>query len=176
MLTFDKVADLTDADRAAVRALSLAVYPPEAWADWPGRHVEWSTPEWCVRARDADTALLSYVGVYIRDATCDERKVSVGGIGNVKTHPAARGRGFASLGIQRAVEFFGERGVDFGLLVCEPCLIGYYARLDWHEFTGRLLVTQFGAASEYKLTRTMTRGVRSDGPTSGTIDLRGPPW
>ena len=49
VVTLDRVADLSEADCAAVRSLSLAVYPPEEWADWPGRHVEWSAPEWCVR-------------------------------------------------------------------------------------------------------------------------------
>src|SRR5262249_27188838 len=64
----DRVADLSDAGRAAVRSLSLAVYPPEEWADWPGRHVEWSEPQWCVRVQGEDDQLLCYVGVYLREA------------------------------------------------------------------------------------------------------------
>src|SRR5262249_3992623 len=106
--TLDRVADLSEADRSAVRALSLAVYPPEQWADWPGRHIEWSALEWCARVHDGG-ALASYVGVGLRDAEHDGRPVRVGGVGGVKTHPAARGRGFATLGLRRAAEFFGEQ-------------------------------------------------------------------
>jgi GNAT superfamily N-acetyltransferase len=177
VVTLDRVADLSDTDRAEVRSLSLAVYPPEQWADWPGRHVEWAAPEWCVRVRGEGGALASYVGVHRREAECDGRPVLVGGVGGVKTHPAARGRGFASLGIRRAVEFFrGQPPVAFALLVCEPHLLGYYARLGWREFAGRLLVRQRGEASEFTFNRVMTYAVCSQGPAAGTIDLCGPPW
>jgi RimJ/RimL family protein N-acetyltransferase len=177
MVTLDRVADLSDADRERVRVLSLAVYPPEQFTDWPGRRVEWSIPEWCVRVRDEEGILVSYVGVYVREAECDGQPVRVAGIGNVKTHPGARRRGFAGLGIRRAVEFFRERpGIAFALLVCEPRLLGYYARLGWREFCGRLLIRQYGAASEFTLNRVMTYGLDSDGPAAGVIDLCGPPW
>jgi hypothetical protein len=175
-VTLDRVADLTDADRVAVRALSLAVYPPERLIDWPGRDIEWAAPEWCVRVRTENDTLVTYVGAYLRQAACDGQPVVIGGVGNVKTHPTARGRGFAALGVQRAVEFFAERGVGFGLLVCEPRLTAYYARLGWREFAGRLLVRQRGTDTEFPLNRVMTRAVGSAGPTAGTIDLCGPPW
>jgi aminoglycoside 2'-N-acetyltransferase I len=119
---------------------------------------------------------VSYVGVHLRAATWDGRPVLVGGVGGVKTHPTARGRGFAGLGLRRAVEFFAEEGVAFGLLVCEPPLVGYYTARGWREFAGRLLVRQGGAAVEFTLNRAMTLGVESEGPASGRIDLCGPPW
>jgi hypothetical protein len=177
MVTLDRVADLSDADRERVRLLSLAVYPPAQLANWPGRSVEWSTPEWCVRVGDEEGILVSYVGVYVREAECDGQPVRVGGIGNVKTHPGARRRGLAGLGIRRAIEFFREQpGIALAVLVCEPRLLGYYARLGWREFHGRLLVRQHGSACEFTLLRVMTHGVRAEGPTAGVIDLRGPPW
>lgn len=176
-ITFDRVADLSDADRAEGRELGLAVYPPGHFDDWPGRHLEWAAPEWCVRVRRSDGALASYVGVYVRDSTCDDRPVRIGGVGNVKTHPAARRRGFARLGIRRAIEFFrGRPDVAFALLVCDPPLLGYYARLGWREFGGRLMVRQRGAAAEFTLDRVMTHPVATDGPAIGTLDLCGPPW
>jgi hypothetical protein len=176
-VTLDRVADLSDADRERARLLSLAVYPPEQIADWPGLSVEWSTPEWCVRVRDEQDNLVSYVGVYVREAECDGRPVRVAGIGNVKTHPGARRRGLAALGIRRAIEFFREQpGIAFALLVCEERLLGFYTRLGWREFGGRLLVRQHGAACEYTLNRVMTHGVDSEGPVAGVIDLCGPPW
>jgi hypothetical protein len=67
----------------------------------------------------------------------------VGGIGGVKTHPALRGRGFATTAIQRALDFFQEQGdVDFGLLVCESSLVPFYERLGWGSLPGDLFVTQ----------------------------------
>lgn len=173
--TVNRFVDLSDADREDIRALTLAVYPPEQVAHWHGRDVEWAAPEWCVRIL-RDATLVSYVGVYLRPAECDGQAVLVGGIGNVKTHPAARGHGFASLGIRRALEFFGAQGVGFGLLVCEPRLHGFYANRGWRAFAGRLLVRQRGATQEFTLSGAMTYGVRTEGPVAGVIDLLGPPW
>jgi len=176
VITLDRVADLSEADREAVRALSLAVYPPEQVADWPGRHLEWAAPAWCVRVRDGEGALVCYVGAHLREAECDGRAVRVGGVGGVKTHPAARRRGFAALAIRRAAEFFGEQGAGFALLVCEPRLIRYYSRLGWREFTGRLVVRQRGAPADFTFNRVMVLGIGSAPPSAGTIDLLGPPW
>ncbi len=175
IVTLDRVADFTDAERAAVRALTESVYPPEEYADWPGLHIEWSTPEWCVRVRDGE-ALLSYVGVYLREAECGGQPVLIGGIGGVKTHPAARGRGLAAKAIRRAVAFFAEQGVGVGLLVCAPHLIAYYARLGWREFAGRLIVRQRGERADFTLNRVMTLPVGEEAPAEGAIDLCGPPW
>jgi ribosomal protein S18 acetylase RimI-like enzyme len=173
----DLVAGLSNAEREEVRLLSLAVYPAEQLANWPGRHIEWSTPEWCVRIRNEGNDLVSYVGAYLRDAEVDGRHVRIAGIGNVKTHPMARRQGLAATGITRAIEFFHEQpDVEFALLVCEPVLLGYYSGLGWQPFEGRLLVQQYGADAEFTFNQVMTRAVRLEGPVSGTINLCGPPW
>ena len=177
VVSLDRVADLTDGERAALQTLSLAVYPPGEWADWPGRQLEWAVAERCVRVWSDDGELTSYVGVVLRPGTRDGQSVLIGGVGGVKTHPAARRRGGASLGMRRAVEFFHQQpAVDFALLVCEPQLLAYYSRLGWHEFNGRLVVKQYGAVSDFTFNRVMVRGVQSEGPEDGTIDLLGPPW
>lgn len=176
MPTLDRLADLTDADRAAVAALGAAVYPPAEHAHWPGRHLEWDTPEWCVRVHDDGGALVSFAGVYLRDGTLDGNPVRVGGVGNVKTHPAARGRGFAAAAVRHAAEFFAERGAAFGLLVCRVDLVAFYGRLGWRPFTGRLVVRQRGEATDFMLNGAMTLAVRAEAPAAGTIDLCGPPW
>lgn len=176
-ITLDRVADLSDADRAELRALSAAVYPPEEAANWSGGALEWSAAEWCVRLRGEDGTLASYVGITLRDAQRDGRAARVGGIGGVKTHPTARRRGLAGRGMQRAVEFFHEQpGVGFAVLVCGPHLLAYYGGLGWREFAGRLLVRQHGATVEFTYNRVMTFGIRSAAPQAGTIDLLGPPW
>jgi catechol 2,3-dioxygenase-like lactoylglutathione lyase family enzyme len=172
-----RMADLTDAEGAEREALGRAVYPPEVAAVWPGRYLEWSTPEWGVFVRAMGGALVSCLGIVVRPALRDGLPVRVGGVGGVKTHPAARRQGFAARAIARAVEFFRQQpDVAFGLLVCEPHLIGYYSRLGWQEFSGRLLVTQHGESSEFTFNRVMVCGVREAAPVAGTIDLLGPPW
>ena len=108
ILQLCRVAEFSEDDLAARQALAVAVYPPAEWANWPGYQIEWSSTEWCVRVWDAGR-LVSYLGVLLRDATVDGRPVRIGGIGGVKTHPAARRRGYAALGLQCAGDFF--RGI-----------------------------------------------------------------
>jgi hypothetical protein len=172
-----RVADLTADERSALTTLSLAVYPPEVSAAWPGRAVEWAPAQWGVIGWDAEGVAVCYVGALLREATWNGRAVRVGGIGGVKTHPAARGRRFATTGIRRALDFFGGLGdVEFGLLVCEPDLVPFYERLGWHRFPGDLLVTQRRATVTFTFNLPMTTPLRLQGPLGGTIDLRGPPW
>jgi hypothetical protein len=101
----------------------------------------------------------------------------VGGIGGVKTHPASRGRGFATTAIQRALAFFRDQGdVDFGLLVCELDLVPFYERLGWRRFPGELLITQRQVTVPFTFNLAMTTTIRLQEPLTGTIDLLGPPW
>ena len=51
-LEVDTVAAQRVSLASSVGALSLAVYPPAASADWAGHGVEWAPPTWCVRVRD----------------------------------------------------------------------------------------------------------------------------
>lgn len=172
-----RVSDFLDADRDALRALSEAVYPPAQFADSPGRRREWAPPEWGVRLYADDGTLTSYVGIGLRDGLQDGRAVRIGGIGSVKTHPSARQRGLAALGMQHATRFFHEQGdVAFALLVCEPRLLHYYGALGWHEFSGELYVTQRGVPERFTFNRVMALDVNLPAPRSGSIDLLGPPW
>ena len=172
-----RVADLTEREQTALRKLSLAVYPPDVAAAWPGRAIEWAAHQWAVVGWDADGAAFCYVGIVLREAQWNDRSVRVGGIGGVKTHPAFRGRRFATIAIQRALDFFREQGdVDFGLLVCEPGLVPFYERQGWRTFPGDLLVTQRQATVPFTFNLPMTSPVRFQEPLAGTIDLLGPPW
>ena len=170
------VENLTPEEQVALRELSAAVYPPETDAAWPGRAIEWAPAQQSVIGWDGDAALC-YVGLILRDAKCNNQSVRVGGIGGVKTHPAARNRGLASAAIRLALDFFHEQGdVDFVLLVCEPPLVAFYERFGWRTFAGELLIAQRGETVPFTLNLCMTLPLRRADPLTGTIDLLGPPW
>ena len=80
------------------------------------------------------------------------------------------------MAIGRAVEFFSEQRVDFGVLVCEAALVPFYERLDWRRYSDPLVVTQLGEKSTFTFNLPMVRAIFADVPQDGAIDLLGPPW
>jgi predicted GNAT family N-acyltransferase len=171
-----RAADLTAEEQRALRTLSLAVYPPEVAAAWPGRSIQWAAHQWGVIGWDAEGAALCYVGVILREARSNDRGVKVGGIGGVKTHPASRGRGFATTAIRRALDFFYRQDVDFGLLVCESGLVPFYERLGWRSFPRDLFVTQQQATVSFTFNLPMTTPLGLQESLGGKLDVLGPPW
>ena len=176
--SLDPDSALNAVDRAELRSLSEAVFPPDVDAAWPGHNIEWAPAEWWVRIwTTSDPTLASCARVVLRDATHDGQPLVIGGIGGVKTHPDWRRRGLAERAVRRAFEFFhAQPVVAFALITCEPTLIPYYSRRRWREFHGSVLVTQRGLSAEFTFDRIMVHDVRSPAPTAGIIDLRGPPW
>jgi GNAT superfamily N-acetyltransferase len=168
--------ELSAGERDALRVLSAAVYPPEQVASWSGRLIEWAAPQWSVFCRGDGGQVLSHAGALVRDGTAGGRPVRIGGIGGVKTHPQARGRGLASAAVRRALELFREQGADFALLVCEPTLVPFYERLGWVPHAGGLLVHQHGEAVEFAFNLPMVFPLRNSVAPGGVIDLKGPPW
>lgn len=171
-----RLSDLSAAETAARRALSEAVYPPEAAANWPGQFIEWASPQWCIICWANDGQALSHAGVLIREAKADGKLVRLGGIGGVMTHPGARRQGLAARAISKAFEFFSEQNVEFALLVCEPTLVAFYEKLGWRLYPDTILVTQRGVTGPFTFNLPMIHPVASAGPAAGAIDLLGPPW
>ena len=163
-------------ERAAYQQLAALVYPPEELATMPERDIVWAAVEWSVMVWN-DGQLVSHVGVVTRNVKLEGRAVHIGGIGGVMTHPDARGRGYASAGMKRATTLLaGELDAAFGLLVCPPAVEGFYARLGWRRFGGKLLVEQHGATVEYIASVPMLLALREHGPEIGEINLLGLPW
>jgi aminoglycoside 2'-N-acetyltransferase I len=172
-----RVADLTASEQAALESLSLAVFPPEIARTLPGRAFEWAEPEWSIIGWDADSRAVCHAGILCREVRWNERPVKVGGIGDVRTHPAARRRGLASTAMKRAVDFLrGQPDVDFGLLVCEADLVPFYEHLGWQRFAGDLFVTQRKIRVPFTFNLPMTIPIRLEESLGGIIDLLGPPW
>ena len=85
--------------------------------------------------------IVSAVHIVKRLVACGEHTFTMGGIANVATHPEARGRGYASLCLEQALEVMRGDGMDFSTL--GTGIPGFYARYGWeraHRFvgTGRL--------------------------------------
>jgi len=176
-LELKPVAAFTDDERAALKALSAAVYPPEVIAASPGRHLKWAPPEYGLFVWDDDSRLVSYVGLLIREGSLDGAPARIGGIGSVKTHPHVEGRGYASAGIRRAIAALNdEHRAAFSLLVCRDHLPPFYHRLGWLDFAGRVFVEQPAGRVEFTINRPMVLAGLRPAPRDGTIDLAGPPW
>lgn len=178
MLIDLRTADaLSVSDRQAMDALGAAVYSEQQVAQWPGRSMEWSAPQWRVITWDDGGQAVSHIGALLRTGLADGHDVRIGGIGGVMTHPQTRRQGLVRHAIQRTMDLFREQHVDFALLVCEPQLIPFYERLGWTLHAGELIVTQRGEQVRFTFNRPMLQPVTATGLLSiRMIDLLGPPW
>ena len=124
-----------------------------------------------------DGEVISHVGLVVRAGSVDGAPVTIGGVGGVKTHPRAEGRGYASAALRHAASILREEHhAAFSLLVCLDHLLPFYRRLGWEVFDGRLLVDQPTGRAVFTVNRPMVLSGQSAAPRGGTIDLQGPPW
>jgi aminoglycoside 2'-N-acetyltransferase I len=161
---------------ALAEQLFDAVWPPAVVETLPWKDVVWANPDKRVLIFDGEGALIGHVGLYRRDATWNDRAVTMGGIGSVATRAESRRRGVASVGMRRAaLEMEQAFGIDFALLFCEPRHAPLYRSLGWRRFEGDVLVMQpqgrvpFTATDAYVLDLKLA-------PRAGVLDLCGLPW
>jgi aminoglycoside 2'-N-acetyltransferase I len=160
-----------------VEPLFNAVWPPHVAATLPWADIAFAHAELRVLVRDDADDVICHVGIYRRDVTWDGRKLRAGGIGGVLTREDARGRGYASIALNAAIQTLkDERSIDFGLLFCEPDRAPFYITRGWKPFAGEIYAEQpdqgrvrFDAIAPhvYDLRRALRQGV---------IDLCGLPW
>jgi aminoglycoside 2'-N-acetyltransferase I len=176
-LALKPVAELSDDERAALKALTTAVYPPEVLAARPGRHFQWAPPDYSVLVSTPEGELVSHVGIVVRAGSLDGAPVKIGGVGSVKTHPRVQGRGYASAGLRRAATALNDdHQVAFSLLVCQEHLLPFYHRLGWLTFSGLLVVEQPTGHTVFTINRPMVLSGLRPAPQDGVIDLNGLPW
>jgi aminoglycoside 2'-N-acetyltransferase I len=176
-LDLKPVTEISARERDALKALTAAVYPPEVLATRPGRYLQWAPPQWSVLVWSEEDRLIAHVGIVTREGTLDEVPVKIGGIGGVKTHPQAQGRGYASAALCRAATALqDDHHVAFSLLVCQEHLLPFYGRLGWLPFPGRLVVEQLHGPIVFTINRSMVLPGLHPAPQEGVIDLRGFPW
>lgn len=175
-IDFRATDDLTDTERAALHALTAAVYPPDVTALIPSQPTAWASPQWHFLIRDDAEQIVSHVGVLTRDVLLDGTSVRIGGVGGVQTHPEARGRGYASAAMERAHAWFAaEAKVPFAFLVTLDRM-GFYARLGWRRFGGIVLVEQPNGTMRFTANDPMVLPVRREALIDGILDLQGLPW
>ena len=75
--------------------------------------------------------------------TWNGRKLHIGGIGGVITHPDHRRHGYASVALNAAVQTMRDHeAVEFALLFCEPHNFAFYQSRGWHPFEGEIYAEQ----------------------------------
>ena len=90
----------------------------------------WAQADKRVLVVEEQGEVLCHVGLYLRDATWDDRVVRIGGIGGVATRTDSRRRGLAGSAMQRAAQEMRDvERVDFGFLTCAPHHVPFYQRL-----------------------------------------------
>jgi len=121
--------------------------------------------------------MVCHVGALLRAAIMDGRAVRVGGVGEVMTAPDARRLGYATAVRPVMCRHLIEvQHVSFLMLFCAPALRGFYARLGWRPFAGKLFIGQRGSSMEFHLDAPMVQDGGQTVPPAGILDLSGPPW
>ena len=84
---------------------------------------------WQTRVLVENGQILSSVQIFAREIRFHDAWVPCGGVGNVATHPAARGRGYASLVMQDVLQTLRDR--EFSLSVLFTGIFSFYARFGY---------------------------------------------
>lgn len=157
------------------KPLLEAVWPKADVAKSSWGHIVWADADLRVLVETPDS-IVCHVGLYFRTVLWKGRKHPIGGIGGVATHPEHRRSGYASIGLNAAVQTFRDReALDFALLFCEPHNFAFYEARNWHRFDGAIMAEQpsgrvrFEAMTPYVFDLT-------NAPREGAIDLCGLPW
>ena len=134
-------------------------------------------------ARDDDGRLIGNVLVSHRRMGTSAGDLEIAGIGNVCSHPDARGKGAARACMEAVDEYIANGGrVDFGLLLTGPSIERFYTKLGWRNVDNLVIMTDAeGNRSVFDPERNGHRMVypgrrtMNDWP-EGDIDLNGLLW
>jgi GNAT superfamily N-acetyltransferase len=127
-----------------------------------------------------DGRLLGSCRLLHRRIKAGEAELIVGGVGNVCSHPDARGIGAAKACMFAAADYMLQGGkVDFGMLFCGKHVVEFYRKLGWHRITNEVVRTPPPPAG-----REQVRGnvmicpgrMPLDQWPAGPVDLNGDDW
>ncbi|WP_276497565.1 GNAT family N-acetyltransferase [Pontibacter litorisediminis] len=138
---------------------------------------QWAQPDWVLVKYELDE-IATFCHVVLREVSMDGQKYKVGGINNVITPKAHRGKGYASQVLRQAAPFiFNEFGCAYGLLLCADALLPFYSRLGWYTLDGCTLYYHQPAGEQLYDSNTMLlspAGQQAFYPQH--IHLDGLPW
>lgn len=161
---------------AEARFLLASVWTPEKMALSAWRDIVTADACQCVLVRDDDGQLISYIGIFEREARWDEQAVRIGGIGGVCTRDGCRRQGFARAGMARAASYMkNELAADFGLLFCNKRNYRFYENCGWTRFRGDVFAEQPAGRIAFNISAPYMLGLRML-PAGGVLDLHGLPW
>lgn len=167
---------LTPFQREAISHLSRAVYPPHLFKDRPKPPMQWAEKQWSLLIWE-EQVLVSLVGMLVRKGTLNGEPLLIGGVGSVKTHPEARGQGYAGAGMEKAAVFLrDEQQVAFSVLFCRQALLSYYRRFGWQPFAGNVFAEHPDGRIPFTFNATMVLAGQQSAPQTGVLDLCGKPW
>ncbi len=142
-----------------------------------GSLVEWQDErEWTVLVFEGDQ-WVSSTTLTFREILVGGLPIRMGGIGGVMTLPEQRGKGYAEAAMRKTMEFLGQQ-VAFGLLVCEPKLVKYYAKFGWQRVDQPIFYQQSdGQTHTFPLEMAvMIYASNGDSWPAGEINVCGLPW
>jgi hypothetical protein len=92
------------------------------------------------------------------------------------TRPDCRGRGYATLALDAALQTMrANEAARFAILFCEPHNFAFYQARNWQPFTGEVFCEQPDGRIRFDLMTPFVHDIRR-APRQGTLDLRGLPW
>ncbi|MGD8426216.1 MAG: GNAT family N-acetyltransferase [Balneolaceae bacterium] len=110
--------------------------------------LHWKKPQWVGLVFLYDE-LVSFCYIIESKILFDRKIIKVGGLGGVATLPSHRGLGIASKLLAKVDKFiFEDLKVEYGLLVCEDSLTGFYRQKDWYEID---CPVYYSKKNEYKI-------------------------
>ena len=125
---------------------------------------------------EADEQPVCHVGLHRRDGIWRGRKIRIGGIGGVVTHPDFRRQGLASIALDAALHTLREeRSNDFALVLSEPALAGFFISRNWKPFMGELYAEQRSTRVRFDARQPLVYYIKR-APHEGELDLCGLPW
>ena len=165
-----------DASWKSVEPLHRTIFGREAVESLPWGHIVWANAELRVLIDAPEGGLACHVGIYFRTIIWNGNRIHVGGIGGVMTREDCRGRGYATLALDAALETMrANEAARFAVLFCEPHNFAFYQARDWHAFAGEVFCEQPSGRIRFDLMTAFVHDIRR-APRQGTLDLCGLPW
>lgn len=168
---------------ARIVALQRAAFPEQKHFETKRWVHTLPLPEDCWFHAWRDEELIGNVWVHHRTLWTSEGPLRIGGIANVCSAPAERGRGAAKACMLAANRYLKEAPeIDFGLLFCGMSVRPFYESLNWYLTSHRYVATQPDGTKQPVHPDCQVMAFDASGglapwPEDGEeIDLGGPEW